>query len=249
MELNLGIMITTKCNRSCPHCMFFCSPNNKEAADLDLSQALNFIKTIPQKVDINEICIYGGEPILDYKRLKFLIKRLPTARRIQILTNGCLKNKTEIKKFETFCQWFLRKNHLIKISNDLFHDIFQDKNLLNQLIEKYPNLVWKRREDTREFIKMGRWKKHPTFYLKPPNCTLTRETLIIQQDGKVNFCCGGYSAAIGTFQESFTEIISKRHNFLNFLKKSEGHVIHNTCNKCRILFSQYFKVPLDTRWG
>lgn len=59
MNLDLGIMITTKCNRSCPHCMFFCSPNNKDAGDLDLKKALNFIQTIPTNVKIDEISIYG----------------------------------------------------------------------------------------------------------------------------------------------------------------------------------------------
>ena len=147
MNLNLGIMITTRCNRGCPHCMFFCSPNNKDASDLDLKKALDFIKTIPSKVNIDEICIYGGEPTLDYKRLKFLLKRLPTTKRIQILFNGYLKDKKELTKFKSFCTYFSQKNHLIKISNDVYHDAFQDKNLLNQLIEKYPNLIWKRREE------------------------------------------------------------------------------------------------------
>lgn len=249
MELNLGIMITTKCNRSCPHCMFFCSPYNQDDSNLDLKKALNFIKTIPSEVIINEICIYGGEPTLDYERLKFLIKHLPKAQRIQVLTNGYLKDKLDLKKFIIFVKWFRKENYLIKISSDIFHDIFQDKDLLNGLIAKYPNLVWKRREDSGEFIKMGRWKKHPTLFTKAPNCTLDRETIIIQQDGKINFCCGGYSAAIGTMDETFSEIICKRHDFINYLKKQKGGITHKTCEKCREIFAQYFNTPLDTRWG
>jgi len=229
--------------------MFFCSPYNEDSSDLDLKKAIDFIKTIPKEVEINEICIYGGEPILDYKRLKFLVKHLPETKRIQILINGYFKDKTEIKKFKSFCAWFNKHNYLIKISNDIFHDVFQDKNLLNQLIEKYPNLVWKRREDPKEFIKMGRWKKHSTLFVKPPNCTLKRETIIIQQDGKINFCCGGYSAAIGTFRETFESIIKKRHDFINYLRKHEGKITHNTCKKCRKLFSKHYRIPLDTRWG
>lgn len=249
MNLNLLIMITTKCNMSCPHCLFSCSPYNKHASDLNLKKALNFIKTIPKEVNINEISIYGGEPTLDYKRLKFLIRRLPSAKRIKILTNGYFKNKTELEKFELFCKWFSKKKYLIKISNDIFHDVFQDRNLLNQLIKKYSNLVWKRREDSREFIKMGRWKKHPNLFTKPPSCTLKREIIIIEQDGKIDFCCGGYPAAIGTFKETFNDIIKKRHDFINYLKKHEGKITHNTCKKCRRLFSQHFRTPLDTRWG
>jgi len=249
MKLNLGIIITTKCNRSCPHCLFFCSPNNKNASNLNLNNALRFMQTIPKKVKINEICIYGGEPTLNYKRLKYLIKNLPKAGRIQILTNGYFKDKKDLKKFKSFCKWFNKTNNIIKISNDAFHDIFQDKQQLNKILEEFPNVIWKRREDIREFIKMGRWKKHPSLFVKPPNCTLKIETIIIQQDGKINFCCGGYSSAIGTINDSFKEIINRRHEFIKFLKEKERNITHKTCKKCREYFSRYFKMPLDVRWG
>ena len=249
MKLNLGIMITTKCNQSCPHCLFNCSPKNKTASDLDLKEALEFIRTIPREVEINEICIYGGEPTLNYQRLKYLISRLPKAEKIQILINGYFKDKAELKKFEIFCRWFNKDRCLIKISNDIFHDVFQNKQTLNYLVEKFSNLIWKRREDIKEFIKMGRWRKEPSLFLKPPNCTLEIKTLIIQRDGKINFCCGGYSAAIGTVKDSFGEIIRKRSEFIGFLKKSEGEISHSTCKKCRWLFAHYFKTPLDIRWG
>lgn len=242
-------MITTKCNRNCPHCMFFCSPQNKDASNLDLKKTITFIKTIPKNTKINEISIYWWEPTLDYKRLKTLIKQLPKTKKLQILTNGYLKDKIETKKFELFCKWGVQNNTLIKISNDVFHDIFQDKSLLNNLISKYNNLVWKRRENTEEFIMMWRRKKHPTLFIKSPNCTLATKTIIIQQDGKINFCCGGYSAAIWNFEEKFDDIIKKRHEFILFLKKHEGKITHNTCEKCRELFSEYYKTPLDRRWG
>lgn len=168
---------------------------------------------------------------------------------MQVLINGYVKDDIELKKFTSFCKWFSQANHVIKISNDIYHDMFQDKELLDGLTKKYPNLIWKRREDASEFIKMGRWRKHPTSFAKPPNCTLRSETIIIQQDGKINFCCGGYSAAIGTFKETFNDIIKRRHEFISYLKTCEGTITHDTCKKCRKLFSQYFKSPLDTRWG
>ncbi len=168
MSLNLGIMITTKCNRSCPHCIFFCSPRNKKASDLDIEKALDFIGTIPKKTKVNEICIYGGEPTLNYTRLKYLIKRLPETKRVQILTNGFFRGGSELKRFESFLKWFDKDNYLVKISSDVFHDVFQDRKILNKMVKKYPNLIWKRREDIREFIKMGKWKKHPTLFTKPP---------------------------------------------------------------------------------
>ena len=242
-------MITTKCNRACPHCMFFCSPKNKKAVNLNIDKALKFIKTIPRMVDINEICIYGGEPTLYYKLLKYFISRLPRARRIQILTNGYFKDKKQLNKFELFCKWFNKKNNFVKISNDKYHDIFQDRKQLNELIKIYPNLVWKRREDPKEFIKMGRWQKHPIIFTKPVNCILRIESINIEQDGKIDFCCGGYSSAIGTIKEDFQDIIKKRHKFLKFLREKEGKITHDTCKRCRQYFSEYFKTSFDTRWG
>src|ERR1019366_7854095 len=82
---NIGLMLTYKCQVSCPHCIVECSPNRTE--EMRESDALDWIRQIAhyRNGHIKVLSLTGGEPLFDIERFRrvteFAAKHelLPTA--------------------------------------------------------------------------------------------------------------------------------------------------------------------------
>ncbi|MBN2892393.1 MAG: radical SAM protein [Bacteroidales bacterium] len=97
--LELTIAPTADCNFNCPYCFEKNKPNiymNKTTAD----NIINFIKSFNKKT---EILWFGGEPLLNFNRIKYMSNILTTQNidfSASIITNGYLLDENKIKEFK-----------------------------------------------------------------------------------------------------------------------------------------------------
>lgn len=100
---NLIFIITYDCNLNCSYC-----PVKKTKKNINLKVIEQTFKKINK---INKIKFFGGEPLLEYKKIKHIVKKSPTASKFEITTNGTLLNKEKIS-------FFKKNNFEIRISID-----------------------------------------------------------------------------------------------------------------------------------
>ena len=68
--MNLGFLITDKCNAQCGHCSTNCGPKQNSSLKIeDIIQLMNEAKSISGNEKL-QFCISGGEPFLDFIKLK-----------------------------------------------------------------------------------------------------------------------------------------------------------------------------------
>ena len=67
---NIGLMLTYKCQVSCPHCIVECSPHRTE--EMDEAQAMDWIRQIAEYRNhyIKVLSLTGGEPFIDIDRFR-----------------------------------------------------------------------------------------------------------------------------------------------------------------------------------
>ena len=67
---NIGLMLTYKCQVSCPHCIVECSPHRTE--EMDEAQALDWIRQIARYRNhyIKVLSLTGGEPLINVDRFR-----------------------------------------------------------------------------------------------------------------------------------------------------------------------------------
>ncbi|EGO5995623.1 radical SAM protein, partial [Enterococcus faecalis] len=77
--VNLG----ARCNASCEHCCFSCSPTKKEA--LDKNEVINLVENFSNNPKIKTISFTGGEIFLNYPFLYNLLKIVNSSGKISTL--------------------------------------------------------------------------------------------------------------------------------------------------------------------
>src|SRR5579864_1600947 len=67
---NIGLMLTYKCQVSCPHCIVECSPRRTE--EMDEARALDWIAQIARYRNhyVKVLSLTGGEPLIDLDRFR-----------------------------------------------------------------------------------------------------------------------------------------------------------------------------------
>ncbi len=92
------IEVTGNCNIRCQHCYNGCSKRNNNYATMDIACARRVIEQCV-KYGITEIVLTGGEPLLNYKVVKYLIKdaydcniRVSINSNITLITNEILND-------------------------------------------------------------------------------------------------------------------------------------------------------------
>jgi organic radical activating enzyme len=120
----MGIMITSKCNFKCRHCMFSCNAWGKHMSDDNIKIIGNFIR----RNNPYEINIYGGEPFVDTEHFdkcfdEFYSKDV----NFHISSNGSfLADEKKIQYVWDTCRKMQNNTSslggAIRISNTIFHD-------------------------------------------------------------------------------------------------------------------------------
>lgn len=135
--VNLG----ARCNASCEHCCFSCSPTKKEA--LDKNEVINLVENFSNNPKIKTISFTGGEIFLNYPFLYNLLKIVNSSGKISTL----ISNGFWGREIETVKKYFLDMNRMgvtnLSISHDDFHSKFIKTDYIrNILIEsrKYPDI-------------------------------------------------------------------------------------------------------------
>lgn len=140
----LGIEVTRRCNKKCPHCM------KGDAQDVTMDE--NTIDKIFRDVeDVEWIAIGSGEPLLELGRIEYLINKVIesrwSTRVIELTTNGSILDDRLIEILSLFCSAKDGNIAMLRISNDQFHDEAEYQNaysfyseradIINSGIRKY----------------------------------------------------------------------------------------------------------------
>ncbi|NSS06688.1 radical SAM protein, partial [Enterococcus faecalis] len=100
--VNLG----ARCNASCEHCCFSCSPTKKEA--LDKNEVINLVENFSNNPKIKTISFTGGEIFLNYPFLYSLLKIVNSSGKISTL----ISNGFWGREIETVKKYFLDMNRM-----------------------------------------------------------------------------------------------------------------------------------------
>lgn len=129
------IIITNRCNMQCDFC--YANANTDNSPCLITEDDFKKLKKIFPKETFNTVNISGGEPLLEWEKVKQFRKYFEN---YKIYTNGSLLDDEKIK-------WILDNNVNLYINLDFKkddvrgHDYFVDvRERLIKLIEKYPKL-------------------------------------------------------------------------------------------------------------
>ena len=118
--LDLGIEVTRRCNKACPHCA------RGDAQDLTISEAM-INRMIEAVDDVRMVRIGNGEALLELDRIEYLIRKINESSwnviYIEVTTNGSILDRRIIDAFESFCgSGHGKRVAIIRISNDQFHN-------------------------------------------------------------------------------------------------------------------------------
>jgi sulfatase maturation enzyme AslB (radical SAM superfamily) len=91
--LSLSIKITNNCNFNCKYCLY----KKRDDISIDIDKVIKFINKFDK--DVKNIKITGGEPLLEFKKIKELIKNIRNTH-IEIDTNASLLDEEKIDFFK-----------------------------------------------------------------------------------------------------------------------------------------------------
>jgi len=90
--IQLGFILTTKCNLACRYCFYENGTLNRHSQYLDVKKAINFIDKLSKYKTISIVILSGGEPLLYHALSNFLTEIKKRVSQIQLMTNGTLIN-------------------------------------------------------------------------------------------------------------------------------------------------------------
>lgn len=115
------LVYTNKCNISCDHCLYDCSPEKKEK--LKLEEVLSLLDCFPE-FKIKRLAIAGGEPLIYLGEvLKIISKAKKQGLKTTLLSNGFWA-PTEKQAEKTVCRLKNAGLNCLKVSCDEFHQKF-----------------------------------------------------------------------------------------------------------------------------
>jgi MoaA/NifB/PqqE/SkfB family radical SAM enzyme len=186
------ILLTTKCNFKCSHCLFSCTSKGKHITDETLYNLPNYIE---KSGGVN---IVGGEPFLNPNAFD-IIKNLGDIdcyNYFRVVSNGSFiynKRKTE-KVVDTF-NYLLNQNHEtveLTISNDIYHEVFwKNQYHLNFIKDAFDYIscdnfylnIEKRKSEN--VISLGRAKKiNNNIYCSMDNKSASCTNITYERDNK-----------------------------------------------------------------
>lgn len=135
--INLG----ARCNATCEHCCFSCSPTKKDS--LDKYEIIRLVENFSKNEKVKVISFTGGEIFLNYSFLKKLLKIVNSyGKSSTLISNGFWGKNTEkvISYFEDMKDFGVTN---LSISHDDFHAKFVKTEYIKNILEesrKYPEI-------------------------------------------------------------------------------------------------------------
>ncbi|WP_245558625.1 YydG family radical SAM peptide epimerase [Enterococcus caccae] len=135
--INLG----ARCNATCEHCCFSCSPSKKTS--MEKSEIIELVKSFSNNLKIKVISFTGGEIFLNYSFLKELLEIVHSCgKKSTLISNGFWGANVEKVKI-----YFKDMKELgvtnLSISHDDFHAKFVKTDCIKNILEesrKYPSI-------------------------------------------------------------------------------------------------------------
>lgn len=128
--INLG----ARCNATCEHCCFSCSPRNKES--LEKSEIMELVKSFSKNLKIKVISFTGGEIFLNYSFLKELLEIVNSyGKKSTLISNGFWGADAEKVNLYFKDMKKLGVTNL-SISHDDFHAKFVKTDYIKNILEE-----------------------------------------------------------------------------------------------------------------
>lgn len=129
----LVLIMHKKCNAECSICCFSCNPESHEK--LKLQNMLSYIDQAKDIEDITSISITGGEPFLEYRTLKQLVKKsTDNGMSVSTITNGYWATS-----YEKAYDWLSELQSLglkhLNISHDKYHKEYVPSEYVKNLLD------------------------------------------------------------------------------------------------------------------
>lgn len=116
-----NIMLGSACNWRCPYCIQSEYPIKQVDANVFCDKLFEHLESNDRLSKVYSFNLWGGEPLLYYKSLKVLLRRLstiPTQLPIRITSNGSLLTEENYKLFNKYNSQFEVSYHEGQLSDD-----------------------------------------------------------------------------------------------------------------------------------
>lgn len=102
--MSISLVITNNCNLRCKYCYEGKNKLNENMSEKTITSTINFIKKQIEKSSKNIISIHGGEPFLEFERMKYVVSKINELKRegynIEVITTtNCTIINSEIINF------------------------------------------------------------------------------------------------------------------------------------------------------
>lgn len=186
-----NIIIGSACNWKCPYCLQDDEPHFNRDNDIKYfcTNFLKFLEYNYKNKSINRFTIWGGEPFLYFKEIKYLVdalKEIPTIKKIRLATNGSLINKEHIKFLNDNDIYVNLSYHLGQLPDEQWKNVLQIKELHITSLIHHQELSWDNYFNKWQYLinKFGRyltWYIYPILHVNniPKEYILTKEDIDI----------------------------------------------------------------------
>ena len=188
-----NIVIGSACNWKCPYCLQEDDSSINKNNDIKYfcTNFLKFLEDNYKNKPINRFTIWGGEPLLYFKEIKYLIdslKEIPTLRKPRITTNGSLLTKEHIKYINNNELFINLSYHCGQLSEDKWKLALQIKDLHITSLVHHQELSWDNYFNKWQYLyhKYGRclnWYIYPILYVND----IPKEYLFTKEDINIYF--------------------------------------------------------------
>lgn len=167
-----NIMLGSACNWKCPYCIQSEEPIKQVDPNTFCDKFLEHLESTDRLSKIYVFNLWGGEPLLYYKSLEVLLKRLseiPTQLPIRIVSNGSLLTEENYKLFNRYNSKFEISYHEGQLSDDKWRIALKiERIVVSSLItHKVTDLEFYHRKWQELYDKFGRyvsWCVFPIIY-------------------------------------------------------------------------------------
>lgn len=249
----VSVLITSKCNYKCSHCLFNCTMRGSHITQETLGKLPAIFE------NSSGVNIIGGEPTLNpnFEHIMRYLSNLTPYGHYRIVSNGSfIYNKRKAEKMQNVIHHAMRNKHdgvSLAISNDDFHRPFWKlPNHLNAIKWTFEDLGYGKHNNF--FLDLSKRESHAVMSMgraiksqldcdmdtKPVNCNEVAdnpdeisyrlwEDITIFPNGDYYPCCNA-GAKIGNVNQDTIEVMEMKLTI--FFKHLKPHLTYGDCKNC-----------------